>query len=514
MFSEKDLQQIAKKGISLENINQQIENFKNDFPPAELIAPATINDGLINFSEEEVDAMIKNYEASIADKSVLKFVPASGAASRMFKHLFAFRDQYTPEKEDELFEDKSFNSVHHFFANLRRFAFHNDLKTLLKEQGEEWEKLYHGKEYIKLINALLNEDGLNYANLPKGLLKFHNYHEGARMSVEEHLVEGCIYGRDKQGNVKIHFTVSPEHLEKFKMAIKKTAPKYEKKYGVKINVSYSVQKSSTDMIAVDMQNKPFRDENGLLVFRPGGHGSLIENLNELNEDIIFIKNIDNIVPDRLREKTYIYKKVLASYLIELQTKTFAYLQKIEKGSTPALLDEIEKFATEKLMIRLPEKFKTDNERKTILFNKLNRPIRTCGMVKNEGEPGGGPFWVKNSKGETSLQIVESSQINLSKTDQKEIVQQATHFNPVDLVCGIKDFKGNKFDLTKFVDANTGFISEKSQNGKTLKAQELPGLWNGSMADWITVFIECPIITFNPVKTINDLLREQHQETIW
>ena len=510
MFTEKDLLQIKAKEIDLEKINSQIDNFKKGFPPAKLQAAATIGNGLLRFRDEEVNQMNESYEALMLDKSVLKFVPASGAASRMFKHLFEFRDAFSPEKETELFSAKDFNSIYYFFEHLKNFAFYDDLKEKLNSLGSDIDELLKNKGYIKIIDALLNEDGLNYAALPKALLKFHNYFDGSRRSIEEHLVEGAVYGRDHKGNVKIHFTVSPEHLEKFKLALSNVINKYEACFDVKLNISYSIQKPSTDVLAVDMDNKPFRDTEGNLVFRPGGHGALIENLNELNEDIIFVKNIDNIVPDRIRETTYIYKKVLASYLIQLQKQSFEYLIMLENEVDSAKLDEVETFAVEKLMISMPEHFESNEARKNYLFKKLNRPIRTCGMVKNEGEPGGGPFWVMNSQGEISLQVVEGSQMDLSLSDQKEIALKATHFNPVDLVCGVKDYKGHKFDLSQFVDPKTGFISQKSQNGKKLKAQELPGLWNGAMADWITVFVECPIITFNPVKIVNDLLREQHQ----
>lgn len=510
MFTDKDLQQIKSKAIDLEKINTQIENFKKGFPAAKLKAAATIGNGLLRFTDEDVIQMNENYEQIVANKSVLKFVPASGAASRMFKHLFEFRDKYTPEKEAELFKDKNFNSVDYFFKHIKKFAFYKDLKKHLDFSDSGFDGLLENKEYIKIINALLNKDALNYAALPKALLKFHGYAEGNRMSVEEHLVEGAVYGKGKTASVKIHFTVSPEHMAAFKSSLSELLEYYNHRFDVRLNISYSIQKPSTDVLAVDMANNPLRDAADNLVFRPGGHGALIENLNELNADIIFVKNIDNIVPDRLRKTTYTYKKVLASHLIKLQKQCFEYLKILEGKVDGKKLDMIANYAKKKLMIHLPDSFENHDARKDFLFKKLNRPMRTCGMVKNEGEPGGGPFWVENAQNEISLQVVEGSQMNLSIADQKEIAQKATHFNPVDLVCGVKDYKGNKFDLSQFVDAETGFISQKSQNGKDLKAQELPGLWNGAMANWITIFIECPIITFNPVKIVNDLLREQHQ----
>lgn len=510
MFSEKDFKQIKSKGIDIEKIHSQIENFKKGFPPSKLVSAATIDHGIIRFSEDQVKQLADNYEHIKAAKSVLKFVPASGVASRMFKHLFEFREEYSPEKEAELIDNKELNPIHYFFKHIKNFAFYKDLKDKLEVSDQGFNELLENKEYIKIINALLDEDGLNYAALPKALLKFHEYPEGSRMSAEEHLVEGAVYGKGKTASVKIHFTVSPEHLEAFKSKLSEVESYYNHRFDIRLNPSYSIQKPSTDVLAVDMENQPLRDEEENLVFRPGGHGALIENLNELNADLIFVKNIDNIVPDRLRKTTYLYKKVLASYLLKLQKQCFDYLRILEKKVDARKLDMIANYAKKKLMIALPESFESEEAKKAYLIKKLNRPIRCCGMVKNEGEPGGGPFWVKNTAGEISLQIVESSQMDLSIDDQKKIAQEATHFNPVDLVCGVKDYKGQKFDLTQFVDPDTGFISQKSQNGKDLKAQELPGLWNGAMADWITIFVECPIITFNPVKIVNDLLREQHQ----
>ncbi len=515
MFNEKDLKQIQSKGIDLQTIDFQIENFKQGFPYIYLVAPATRQNGIIFFNEKETKELSDFYIESSKNKDILKFTPASGAASRMFKHLFEFRDNYKGTDEDykNFLKDKSFNSVYNFFDKIKNFAFYDDLKAVMIKHGLDIEQCIKSKDFVTVINFLLSEKGLNYAKLPKGLLKFHNYPDGSRMSVEEHLVEGAVYCKDKNNNVAIHFTVSPEHKEEFIKAVNSVKGKYEKYFNVKFNIDFSIQKSSTDTIAVDMDNKPFREKDESLLFRPGGHGALIENLNDLEGDIIFVKNIDNIVPDKLREPTYLYKKVIAGYLLQLQKKTFEYLEMLEKGNlNDSQLDEIENFAQNKLEIKIGDNFKnlTKPEKTKYLFEKLNRPMRVCGMVKNEGEPGGGPFRIRNTKDENSLQIVESSQIDLKDPEQNNIVQKATHFNPVDLVCGIRDYKGEPFDLKKYIDTTTGFISVKSKNGKNLKAQELPGLWNGAMADWITVFVETPIITFNPVKTVNDLLRKQHQ----
>ena len=362
------------------------------------------------------------------------------------------------------------------------------------------------------IATLLGEEGLSYGKLPKGLLKFHKYEDGARTPVEEHLVEGALYAGGKNGQVNVHFTVSPEHRPLFEALVAKVAPKYEKKFGVKYSVSFSEQKASTDTVAANPDNTPFRGKDGKILFRPGGHGALIENLNDLDADVIFIKNIDNVVPDRLKGETVEYKKLIAGVLVSKQKKAFQYLELLESGKyTHAQLEEIIRFLRDELSCRNPElKDLEDAELAIYLKKKLNRPMRVCGMVKNVGEPGGGPFLAYNQDGTISLQILESSQIDKNNTEYLQMFQNGTHFNPVDLVCAVKDYKGNKFDLTKYVDHQTGFISSKSKDGKELKALELPGLWNGAMSDWNTIFVEVSLGTFNPVKTVNDLLRPQHQ----
>ncbi len=515
MLQQQDYQQLKEKGISPEEIGLQIENFRKGFPFVKLVAPATKGQGIQVFDEKEAHELAAFFEEYGPQHELIKFVPASGAASRMFKHLFEFMESYNGTDDDlaKLELDKSFNSVYHFLANITKFAFVDDLRMVLERDGISLDKLLEDKKYGLLVEYVLTDKGLGYASLPKGLLQFHQYDGFSRLSVEEHLVEGAHYARDNKSFVKIHFTVSPEHRQKFLSTIEKVKKDYEALFGVKYQIDFSEQKSSTDTVAVDLENEPFRESDGKLLFRPAGHGALIENLNDLNGDIVFVKNIDNIVPDRLKEPTYLYKKVIGGLLLKLKEQTNSYLQILEKGGlNDEKIDEIAGFATNELLLNLGSSFDkaTNSEKTAILFDKLNRPVRICGMVKNEGEPGGGPFWLENSKGEVSLQIVESSQIDLKNPDQKQIVQESTHFNPVDLVCSVRNFKGKPFDLRKYVDPETGFISEKSSGGRKLKAQELPGLWNGAMADWITVFVETPIITFNPVKTINDLLRDQHQ----
>ena len=515
MFTEKDLQQIKSKGIAPETVKKQIEHFKTGFPFIRLHGPATAGHGIHVFNEKEVTELAAYFDTNKRDYDLLKFVPASGAASRMFKKLFEFRQSFSGTKAemDRLDKETDLQSLGYFFKNLEKFAFYGLLDTALKGDGWDIKILREKKDYNIILDYLLTRKGLDYGRLPKALLHFHLYPDGPRRAFEEHLAEAARYATDKNGVARVHFTVSPEHQTEFEEALESVREKYEKRFGVRFDVAFSQQKPSTDTVAVDMDNQPFRHTDGTLMFRPGGHGALIENLNDLQGEIIFVKNIDNIVPDRLRDTTYLYKKVIGGLLFRLQEKTFEYLDILDDGNlSDKKLDEIKTFAGEELHIFIPPAYRGFGKMEKIdfLFNKLNRPMRIAGMVKNEGEPGGGPFWVVNDEDEVSLQIVESSQIDFDDPEQKAIVAKATHFNPVDLVCGVRNFKGEPFDLRDFVDPKTGFISIKSKDGHELKAQELPGLWNGAMADWITIFVETPLITFNPVKTINDLLRPQHQ----
>jgi len=518
-FSTADKQQLEALGISTEQVDNQIVKFKKGFAFSDLIASATIGKGIIKFSEKEIDDLVNQFDEDKKYYDIIKFVPASGAASRMFKNLYSFVEEYENQDipADFLKKDKvKPGSVEDFFIGIHDFAFFNDLRNHLQAKGKDIDNMLKNNELVEIIKTLLDTDGMRYGNLPKALLKFHKYGDSARLAVEEHLVEAAEYSTHDTKNGKIaqlHFTVSQEHLDIFKKIVDYVIPKYEKMFGIKYDISYSVQKPSTDTIAVDINNEPFRDKNGKLVFRPGGHGALIQNLNDLHKEIIFIKNIDNVVPDHLKPTTYKYKKVLGGYLFRLQQQQFEYLEMLDAGDvTNDEINEIAAFAKDKLMIDIPDFFSTYNEIEKIdyLYGKLNRPMRVCGMVRNEGEPGGGPYFTRNSSDEVSLQIVESSQIDHKNEKQEEIFRSSTHFNPVDLVCATQDYKGNSFNLPDYVDPETGFISLKSKDGKDLKAMELPGLWNGAMADWITIFVEVPILTFNPVKTVNDLLRETHQ----
>lgn len=506
MFTEQDLIQISAQGITIEKINRQIEHFVHGFPYLNAIRAATVGDGIVRVNEEQLTTYTRRFDEVAGDYSLMKFVPASGAATRMFKSLFAALD------------GKSDKSVDAFFERIQEFAFYDDLKAAMAVKELNIEEA----DRITVLRFLLTDEGLDYGNLPKGLLKFHRYPDGPRTPVEEHLVEGAAYA-NANGLVRIHFTVSPEHHERFEKLIIEEKPDYEAWLGVAYDVTFSEQKKSTDTISVDLDNQPFRnaDRDGgpqSLLFRPAGHGALIENLNDIDADIVFIKNIDNVVPDDIRDITVTYKKVLATVLIDAQQQLFRLQELLEQSDdsevevSDGYMAEADEFLKMSLYTNPPADLDTYSKEEKIAYfqSKLDRPIRVCGMVPNVGEPGGGPFWAKNADGSTSLQIVESAQFDMSNADQKAIFDTATHFNPVDLVCGLKNRHNQKYDLPAYRDMQTGFITQKSKDGKDLKAQELPGLWNGAMADWNTIFVEVPLITFNPVKTVNDLLRDEHQ----
>lgn len=504
MISKADQALLSKKGISAEQVAEQLKTFKTGFPFLKIESAATIGQGVLNPSQSEIDEYLKIWDSYCAEgNSILKFVPASGAASRMFKDLFGFLSaEYDAPVTD--FEKN-------FFANIEKFAFYADLDaTCRKNKSLSVKELIEQGKYKDVVFNLLDFTGMNYGSLPKGLLKFHNYDCCARTSAEEHFVEGAMYAAT-DGVVKLHFTVSPNHKALFEELVAERKEHYEQKFGVRYEISFSEQKQCTDTIAVDADNAPFR-ENGAIVFRPGGHGALIENLNDIDADVIFIKNIDNVVPDRLKPDTVTYKKLLAGILVDIQKKTFEYLRLIDSGKyTHGQVEEMIRFLQQVLQCRNAGiKDMEDCDLVLYLRSKFNRPVRVCGMVKNVGEPGGGPFLAYNQDGTVSLQILESSQIDMANETAKSMFENGTHFNPVDLVCAVKNYKGEKFNLPAYVDRNTGFISHKSKNGRELKAMELPGLWNGAMSDWNTIFVEVPLVTFNPVKTVNDLLRDVHQ----
>ena len=498
-LSEKDLQQIAQRGISQEQIETQLHEFETGFPFLRLEAAAAIGRGIVAPDADERKDFIAAWENYKAEgHRIVKFVPASGAASRMFKNIFAFVDGENDVPTTD-FEKK-------YFDEIERFAFYDALDAVcVKNEGKGIRALIAEGNYKAVAANMLSKEGLNYGQLPKGMLLFHKYDEGARTPMEEHLVEGALYAASK-GESHVHFTVSHEHMDFFRQKVAEKADGFAKKYGVSYDITFSEQKPSTDTIAANPDNTPFRESDGSLLFRPGGHGALIENLNEIDADVIFIKNIDNVVPDRLKPETVEWKQIIAGVLVTLQQKAFAYLRQLDAGATDEQLAEIAQFV-EKCLCVDPKNNKVDAD---YLRSKLDRPMRVCGVVKNVGEPGGGPFLTYNQDGTVSLQILESSQIDTKNEEYMKMFTQGTHFNPVDLVCAVKDYQGKPFNLPDFVDKTTGFISSKSKSGKELKALELPGLWNGAMSNWSTVFVEVPLGTFNPVKTVNDLLREQHQ----
>jgi hypothetical protein len=511
MFTQKDISQIEAHGSRTETIGQQIENFRNGFQCLKLTEAASHYHGIIRLSESEVKAYISAFEEKKSNGlDLMKFVPASGAASRMFKSLFTAFDYL---KEGKTFaEVKADKDVALFFDRLNQFAFYDDLQKLAAGENEPLQDV----PAQKLLEWVLQESGLNYGNLPKALIKFHRYSNKCRTSLEEHFVEGALYSKNSSGIVNLHFTVSVEHQQAVEKLITEIKPEYEKVYGVTYQISFSNQKPSTDTVAVSPNNELFRDRNGSLLFRPAGHGALLENLNDLDADLVFIKNIDNVAPDQLKKPTIEYKKALAGILLTLQEQIFSYQKILTEHQADTLESifyaELANFLENVLNITPPPNLLRSNkiELYHYLSRKINRPLRVCGMVKNLGEPGGGPFFALNTDGSVSLQIAESSQIDFNNQEQAAIARQATHFNPVDLVCAIKNHKGEKYNLQEFIDPGTGLITQKSYDGKELKAQELPGLWNGSMSDWNTLFVEVPIETFSPVKTVNDLLRKEHQ----
>ncbi len=506
-FSDQDKIQLESKNISIAEVERQISCFQKGFPFLEITSIAAVDKGITQLNDSlKTELADLWHEYRNGDHKVVKFVPASGAASRMFKDVFSFLD------DDGKLPESGFMRI--FFDNICKFAFYDDLNLACQKNNNiSIDALIASGNYKAVVENLLSLDGLNYGSLPKGLLKFHSYPEGSRTPVEEHLVEGSLYAKTAGGKVNIHLTVSPEHRALFEALVLSVKSSYEKKYNVLLDISFSEQKSQTDTLAVNEDNTPFK-ESGKLLFRPGGHGALIENLNDLNADIVFVKNIDNVIPDRLKDQECLYKQTLAGYLVKVQKQSFDYLYLLDSGDyTREDLLNILHFLQNTINIKNPEtKYLEDAELVLYLKSKLNRPIRVCGMVRNIGEPGGGPFFAVNKDKTVSLQILESSQIDLDNPEKKALFESGTHFNPVDLVCGVTDYKGNKFDLKKYIDSDTGFISKKSKSGKNLKALELPGLWNGAMSDWNTVFVEVPLSTFNPVKTVNDLLRKEHQQS--
>ncbi|RED50630.1 DUF4301 family protein [Seonamhaeicola aphaedonensis] len=514
MFSEKDIDQIHSKGITIDQLNLQVERLKNGVSYSKLLAAATIGRGIEKFTEKDTDSYIKFFESKKNNLSMVKFVPASGAATRMFKFLFQFLKKFNPKKEtiNQFIDRQSNDLVKTFFSNLEAFPFYKEVIRTLKKNKPAFNHMSYDETCKSFVKAMLDHKALNYSFFPKGLLPFHKYGDEVVSAFREHLLEATLYA-SSNNLANLHFTVSSNHLKYFEFEFESVNKGLTKETGVQFKVSYSYQKEATETVALTPDNSICRKEDGSILFRPAGHGALLENLNDLDYDLIFIKNIDNITVADKNVTISEYKKLLGGVLLHIQEKVFVYLNKLDKNDCD---DEDYKimalFLIHKLNVVIKPEFDnfSSDKKAAYLKEKLNRPIRVCGMVKNEGQPGGGPFWVKGKDSNISLQIVEFAQINFSSKEQQGIVYKATHFNPTDLVCAVKNYKGEKFNLKNYVDHNASFITTKTQNGVNIKALELPGLWNGSMAGWISVFVEVPLETFNPVKTVNDLLLPAHQ----
>ncbi|MCF7568441.1 DUF4301 family protein [Sabulilitoribacter arenilitoris] len=513
-FTEKDQNQIKSKGLTINQIEGQVNRIKNGMSYSNLVAAANIGSGIESYSEQEIKEFIDLYEEMQDNLNIVKFVPASGAATRMFKFLFQFLSQFNPEHEtiESYAKKHNDNLIITFISNFEKFPFYNQIVLKAKAINPNFDKLNKNEAVLGLVKAMLNEDALNYSFFPKGLLPFHKYKNGAVTAFYDHLFETTLYASSKN-KANLHFTVSEKHHSCFTAELNNIINELEQKTNTTFNVSFSYQKEETETVALTENNEVYRNEDGSILFRPAGHGALLENLNDLNSDLVFIKNIDNIVVFNKNEKLNKYKKLIAGVLLKVQEQTFSFLHQLDNASVnEAEMLNMAMFLSKKMNVSIFDEFDdlTLEKKKQYLKEKLNKPIRVCAMVKNEGEPGGGPFWVKDMHGDMSLQIVEFAQIDIENPSQAEIVKNATHFNPTDLVCGIKNYKGARFNLLNFVDKEAAFITDKTQNGIAIKALELPGLWNGSMANWNTIFVEVPLATFNPVKTVNDLLKPEHQ----
>lgn len=506
ILTGEDIRRIEAEDLTEDKVLAQLEFFKKGASPVRLNRACTVGDGITVIPNEKMKELMAIHDEASGEGRMLKFVPASGAASRMFREWYRYYNSRSLDSDPEMGAD--------FALNLNRYAFYDDLRGTVLRAGYDIADLIKDRKFSIILEYILTVRGLNYAHLPKALLKFHAYTDYNRTSLEEHLVEAALYSRDVKGVCRIHFTVSKEHKSDVENYFSNVRRYYENSYNIKFDFRLSTQLASTNTIAVDMDNRPFRDSDGMLVFRPGGHGALLKNLNAVDGDIIFLKNIDNVVPDRLKGITVQYKKILGGCLVKIQKKVFEYLHLLFSGKADKkFLLKAVSFCEKELNVVFPPGFDgfSDVERENFIISRLNRPLRVCGMVRNMGEPGGGPFWVDKEDGTHSLQIIERDQVDMDSQQQSKIWKSATHFNPVDLVCGVRNYKSEKFDLDGFVDRKAILITQKSEEGRNLRALELPGLWNGSMACWNTVFVEVPIETFNPVKTVKDLLRQQHTE---
>lgn len=512
-FSSYDFVQMHNHGVSIDTVKKQLGIFQTGIAKAVLERAAKKEDGILKLSEAEFESHAADFDQRKPGLKLKKFVPASGAASRMFKFLSEFLNEFDAENEtiNAYINRKNALSLTIFLAGMEKFPFFEAIDSRMRQLYPDFNSWSADKKNYAFIKTMLDAQQFDFCNKPKGILPFHKYTTHIATPIEEHLNESAFYA-SSNGQSHLHFTISETHQLQFEKIIEQVRGKIEQQSGNSININYTYQKKSTDTIAVDLDNRPFRFDDGRLFFRPGGHGALIENLNNLDADIVFIKNIDNVIQNHI-ESISMYKKALAGVLTGIQQQVFDYLNRIENESVQEEhIDEMIIFAQQKLNVVIIEDFYKYTLRHQLIYLReiFDRPIRVCGMVKNEGEPGGGPFWVRDLRGNISLQIVEASQIDHNNPEQTAILAESTHFNPVDLVCSIKNYKGEKFDLREFIDPKSGFIVHKNKNGKDIKAYELPGLWNGAMAKWITIFVEVPLVTFNPVKTVNDLLKFAHQ----
>ncbi|RAJ14960.1 DUF4301 family protein [Olleya aquimaris] len=513
-FSKTDIEFIKKKGLTLKKVEQQLELLKNGLPYINLERAATINDGIVQLSYKTASEFIDIYETKKETLDIIKFVPASGAATRMFKFLFDFLKDYNPNKEsiNAYINKHKASELSLFFIGIEKLPFYDLVINYLKETNSNYNQLKNDEKLVAFVKAILDQNQLDFSSFPKGLLPFHKYKDHLASAFEEHLFEAALYAATNN-EATLHFTISEKHKDKFDEEFTRIQNIVEQKTKTTFHISFSYQKEATDTIAVTTKDEVVREDNQQLYFRPSGHGALLENLNDFDADIIFIKNIDNVVVYKYEEEVAQSKKLLAGLLITIKEQAYKYAKDLdEKELTNTQIHDIAKFLITKMNVVISPEFEKYSKQYQIdyLKNKLDRPIRVCGMVQNEGEPGGGPFWVKDEGANVSLQIVESAQVDKKSKIQKSILKHATHFNPVDIVCSIKNYKGETYDLQKFVDHQTAFITMKTKVNKDIKALELPGLWNGSMANWNTIFVEVPLVTFNPVKTVNDLLKPTHQ----
>ncbi|MFA6030184.1 MAG: DUF4301 family protein [Elusimicrobiota bacterium] len=504
MTTERDVEAVQEHGIPEAELARQLELFSRGPSYAELDRPCTPGDGVLKLDDEAMERCVERAERSRLAGRMTKFVPASGRASRMFHALQVLRGELAPS-------DSELKEAEACLRDVSRFAFYGTLRDEAKRAGQSIDKLAAEKRYGEIAELLLGPKGLGYADLPKALLSFHRAGEGSRTAFEEHLIEAAAYVRDRSDVCRVHFTLPPDSRRRFEAFLAEAAPRHEQRLGVRFEVTFSVQKLSTDTVAAAPDGSVFRTPSGKPLFWPGGHGALLDNLNALKGDIVFIKNIDNVSPDRLKEQSNRYKLALSGLLVEIEEKLHDYLARIySKAADETALDEALRFAERRLFIPRPEGWDgfTREVRRAFLIDRLDRPLRVCGVVPNTGEPGGGPFWVKGQDG-VAPQIVERAQV-APKDDQKAVHASATHFNPVDVVCALRDYLGEPFNLKRFQDPAAVFISEKTWEGQPIRVLEHPGLWNGGMARWITLFVEVPLWTFQPVKTLSDLLREGHQ----